>query len=239
MTVTTQEKSSVPGAFNRVATSYDFLTALNPGYQRHLRMSAKRLELAPRSRILDLCCGTGRSTLAIHQAYPDARITALDFSEGMLELAGRKSELVNVEWVLGDATDPASEGVSGPFDAIYMAYGIRNLPYPNRCLGNLLALLRPGAPLCVHEYSVADSRLSQVVWNAITLGVVIPSGRLFAGSSELFKYLRRSVLEFDGVAAFESRLQHAGFERVRTLPMDGWQRGIVHSFLAQRPRESV
>lgn len=236
MTVTPQGKSSVVSDFNRVARSYDLLTALNPGYKRHLRMSAKRLSLAPRAKILDLCCGTGISTLAIRETYPDARISALDFSSGMLEQAKQKNKLVGVEWVHGDATEPARFGVEGPFDAIYMAYGIRNLPDPDLCLANLRALLRPGGQLCVHEYSVADSRLSQMVWNAVTLGVVIPSGRLFAGSSDIFRYLRRSVLEFDGIGALESRLRNAGFEEVRTLPMDGWQRGIVHSFLAKRPQ---
>jgi ubiquinone/menaquinone biosynthesis C-methylase UbiE len=236
MTLTTDDKTEVPGEFNRVAKAYDFLTGLNPGYKRHLRKSAKRLSLASDARILELCCGTGISTQAIRKAYPKASICALDYSEGMLEKARQKTKLKNVEWVHGDATDPARFGVEGPFDAIYMAYGIRNVPDPNLCLQNLLSLLRPGGQLCVHEYSVADSLRSQLVWNAVTLSVVIPSGRVFAGSADIFKYLRRSVLEFDGVGAFESRLRAAGFADVHTLPMDGWQRGIVHSFLAQRPR---
>ena len=235
MTLSTENKTEVPGEFNRVAKAYDFLTGLNPGYKRHLRKSAKRLDLKPDARILELCCGTGISTQAIRKSYPKATICALDYSEGMLEKAREKNKLSNVEWVHGDATDPARFGVEGPFDAIYMAYGIRNVPDPDLCLQNLLELLRPGGQLCVHEYSVADSRRSQLVWNAVTLSVVIPSGRVFAGSADIFKYLRRSVLEFDGVDAFEDRLRDAGFEAVRTLPMDGWQRGIVHSFLAQRP----
>lgn len=236
MTLATSDKTFVPGEFDRVAKAYDFLTGLNPGYKRHLRKSARRLALGPDARILELCCGTGISTQAIRKAYPRATICALDYSEGMLKKARQKTKLENVEWVHGDATDPARFGVEGPFDAIYMAYGIRNVPDPDLCLQNLLQLLRPGGQLCVHEYSVADSLRSQIVWNAVTLSVVIPSGRIFAGSADIFKYLRRSVLEFDGIGAFESRLRDAGFADVHTLPMDGWQRGIVHSFLAQRPR---
>jgi len=235
MTLTTNDKTEVPGEFNRVAKAYDFLTGLNPGYKRHLRKSAKRLDLPPNARILELACGTGLSTQQIRKSYPKATICALDFSEGMLEKARQKTKLKNVEWVHGDATDPARFGVEGPFDAIYMAYGIRNIPDPDLCLRNLLKLLRPGGQLCVHEYSVADSKRSQLVWNAVTLSVVIPSGRVFAGSSEIFKYLRHSVLEFDGIKTFEARLRDAGYSAVRTLPMDGWQKGIVHSFMAQRP----
>ena len=82
---------------------------------------------------------------------------------------------------------------------------------------------------------MADSLRSRIVWNAVSLAVVIPSGLLFSGSSRIYRYLRRSVNEFDGVGAFERRLLRAGFADVRTEPMDGWQRGIVHSFLARRP----
>ena len=53
------QKRGVPSDFDVVAPTYDFLTTLNPGYHRHLRLSAARLSAAPRARILDLCCGTG------------------------------------------------------------------------------------------------------------------------------------------------------------------------------------
>ncbi|ACY14706.1 class I SAM-dependent methyltransferase [Haliangium ochraceum] len=233
--IATDDKQQVPGEFNRVARAYDLLTGLNPGYKRHLRMSAGRLELPPRARILELCCGTGLSTSAIRACYPEAEICALDFSEGMLERAKVKRALADVTFFHGDAQDPASYGVKGPFDAIFMAYGIRNVPDPDECLGNLRELLRPGGALCVHEYSVADSLRSKMLWNAVTLGIVIPSGRLLAGSGDLFRYLRRSVLAFDGVKAFEARLARAGFCDIRTRPLDGWQRGICHTFLAKSP----
>jgi ubiquinone/menaquinone biosynthesis methyltransferase len=234
--LSTGNKTQVPLEFNRVAKSYDWLTGLNPGYKRHLAMSAKRMDLADNARILDLCCGTGLSTAALKKTYPSASITALDFSAGMLERAKKKKNLAGVRFVHGDATDPGRFGIEGPFDAIYMAYGIRNIPKPDLCLANLRALLKPGGKLCIHEYSVADSAMSQLVWNAVTLWIVIPSGRVFAGRSDIFRYLRRSVLEFDGVQMFEERLRAAGFEEIRTLPMDGWQRGIVHTFLARAKR---
>jgi len=80
------------------------------------------------------------------------------------------------------------------------------------------------------------SAWSRLVWNAVSLGVVIPLGRLTVPRSDLHRYLRRSVLEFDGVRAFEERLRRAGFVDVRTEPLWGWSRGIVHSFLGRRPR---
>ena len=225
----------VPDAFNLVAGRYDLLTALNPGYRKHLRWSARRLGLKAGARALDLCCGTGLSTEALALEFPDAEIVGLDGSAGMLAIAREKSIAAEVQFVLGDAMEPEEAGIRGPFDGILMAYGIRNVADPDVCLTRLYRLLRPGGTICIHEYSVADSAWSRRVWNAVTVGVVIPSGKIFSGSARIYRYLRRSVNEFDGVGAFERRLSRAGFVEIRTEPMDGWQRGIVHSFLARRP----
>ncbi|MCB9568851.1 MAG: class I SAM-dependent methyltransferase [Myxococcales bacterium] len=230
------EKRRVPDAFDRVARRYDLLTGLNPGYRRHLRMSAERLHLAADAAILDLCCGTGLSTAALRRVYPRATITALDASPGMLEVAAKKPWASEVRWLCGDAMDPAAAGAVGPFDGILMAYGIRNVPDADACLARLLGLLAPGGAICFHEYSVRDSRWARTIWNLVAGGIIIPSGALTSPGSPIYRYLRRSVLDFDGVRAFEARLARAGFTDVHTEPMDGWQRGVVHSFLARRPR---
>lgn len=242
MQPTSERKREVPGDFDGAAESYDVLTGLNPGYHRHLRMSAERLALPRRGRglrVLDLCCGTGLSTEALRTVYPEATIVGLDASAGMLAIARAKPLLRGVELVLGDATDPAAAGVRGPFDAVLMAYGIRNVPDPDRCLRNLRALLAPGAPICFHEYSVKDSLSARAVWDAVCVGIIIPSGAIAGSGTRLYRYLRRSVHAFDGVRAFEARLSRAGFTQVRTEPMDGWQRGVVHSFLARRSVEAA
>jgi ubiquinone/menaquinone biosynthesis C-methylase UbiE len=231
----TNRKGEIPRDFTRVARGYDRLCALNPGYTRHLRLSAERLGLREGARILDLCCGTGLSTVALRRCYPRAEITGLDASPGMLSIARGKKELREVAWLEGDAMDPAAHHADGPYEGILMAYGIRNMIDPDVCLRRLYELLTPGGALCLHEYSVADSRWSRWVWQAVTATIVIPLGVVFTGTTSIFRYLRRTVLAFDGVAALEERLRQAGFTDVRTEPMDGWQRGVVHSFLARRP----
>ena len=232
-------KADVPNEFDRVARTYDFLTGLNPGYRRHLRMSARRLVMPPQGRALDLCCGTGASTVALLDEYPDADVTAADASAGMLDVARRRLPGGRVRLLRADAMDPRAYGIEGPFDGILMAYGIRNMPDPDACLAGLRELLRPGGRVCFHEYSVADSTWARFVWNAVSLGVIIPGGLLTSGTTRIYRYLRRSVLEFDGVRAFETRLRRAGFADVWTEPMDGWQRGVVHSFVARRPADEA
>ena len=132
-------KAGIFGAFNRVASRYDLLSGLNPGYHTHLRWSAERLEVQNEgggARILDLCCGTGLSTEPLVRLYPGAKITGLDKSEGMLEQARKKESLRSVEFLAGDGMDPAAGGAKGPIEAILMAYGIRNMTDPDPCLAN-------------------------------------------------------------------------------------------------------
>lgn len=230
-----ERKKRVPDDFDLVAKRYDLLTGLNPGYRKHLSWSAERMKLSPSVCILDLCCGTGLSTEALVSVYPGADVVGLDGSAGMLAVARDKPLLSRVRFVQGDAMEPRAAGVAGPFDGILMAYGIRNMSDADRCLRTVRGLLAPGGVVCFHEYSVKDSRKSRLVWNAVALGIIIPSGLVTSPKSDIYRYLRQSVLDFDGVHEFEARLERAGFVDVHTEEMDGWQRGIVHSFLARRP----
>ena len=230
------EKPRIGERFDEVAESYDLLCKLNPGYRRHLRWSARRLEAPRGARLLDLCCGTGLSTEALAEVYPDAHVVGLDVSAGMLERARERESTRTVHFHQGDAMDPRAAGIEGDFDGILMAYGLRNVPDPDLCLERLRALLKPGGTLCVHEYSVADSWLRRATWTAVSWSIVIPLAFVVQRSTRIFRYLWRSVLEFDGVEALRRRLQDAGFVDVEVLPLDGWQRGITHTFRARRPR---
>jgi ubiquinone/menaquinone biosynthesis C-methylase UbiE len=232
---TAAQKPRIAQSFDRVARRYDLLCALNPGYRAHLKKSALRLGPRAPGRVLDLCCGTGLSTAALLESWPQAEVVGMDASAGMLEYARRKPELARARFLQGDAMDPRASGLEGRFDGILMAYGIRNVPDPDTCLARLRELLAPGGVLCLHEYSVADSRKSRWVWNAVTCTIVIPLALLVTRSTSLFRYLRRSVNEFDGARALQDRLRRAGYAKVRSEPMDGWQRGVVHSFLGEAP----
>jgi ubiquinone/menaquinone biosynthesis C-methylase UbiE len=243
-----ERKREVPADFDIVAGTYDSLVQRNPGYVEHLQLSAERLDLPGKGeglRILDLCCGTGLSTAGILAAYPKATIVGLDASTGMLAAAEKKPAFIaspNVTFIHGDAMDPAAVLGDEPFDAILMAYGIRNMPDPDVCLDRLLPLLKPNAPICFHEYSVKDSPRAQGTWTTVCWGIIIPAGLVTSRHTRIYRYLWKSVMQFDGVKAFEARLKRHGFSQIRTMPVIGkarfdfWQDGVVHSFLARRPQ---
>lgn len=233
------DPADVPAAFDDGAPAYDTLVNSNPGYHAHLRISAQRMGLPNGGRglrLLDAGCGTGASTAALLHAAPHAEIIGVDGSAGMLEQARAKRWPDTVEFVHSRIEDLADAGVTGPFDGIFAAYLIRNLPDPDAQLREFCSLLRPGATLAVHEYSVRDSRLATVLWNAVCATIIIPSGRLRSGDASLYRYLRRSVNNFDGATRFRKRLADNGFTGVRSETMPGWQRDIVHTFLAEAPR---
>lgn len=222
-------REDVPGAFDRVAFAYDALVEKNPGYDEELRASARML--GPARRILDLGCGTGRSTRALRQAWPGAEIVGLDASEGMLSVA-RRSLPTTVRLVAGDATDPAAV-VKGPFDAIFGAYVLRNLASPDRALAAWRALLGPGGRLVVHDYALDGSQRARWRWHAVALGVVTPLGWLRTRDASLWRYLHRSVLAFDRRDELARRIERAGFRVEQVETSSGWAAGIVHRFGAR------
>jgi ubiquinone/menaquinone biosynthesis C-methylase UbiE len=229
----------VPAAFDAGAPAYDALVGANPGYHDHLRLSAARMRLPDAGRglrLLDAGCGTGASTAALLATAPRAEIIGVDGSAGMLTQAAAKKWPSSVRFVHSHIENLADAGVDGPFDGIFAAYLIRNLADADAQLSAFRRLLRPGGTLAVHEYSVRDSRLATAVWNAVCATVIIPAGRIRTGDAGLYRYLRRSVNQFDGAAAFQERLRHNGFTAVGRETMPGWQRNVVHTFLAEAPR---
>ncbi|AFM18996.1 methylase involved in ubiquinone/menaquinone biosynthesis [Mycolicibacterium chubuense NBB4] len=236
---TSGDAYDVPDAFDAGADSYDSLVGANPGYHKHLRLSAERMRLPDGGRglrLLDIGCGTGASTAALLHAAPHAEIVAADGSAGMLAQARAKRWPSSVTFVHSRVETLADAGVTGPFDGILAAYLIRNVDEPDAVLQSLRASLRPGGVLAAHEYSVRDSRAATAIWKLVSSTVIIPAGRLRTGDAALYRYLQRSVLEFDGVSGFRNRLRRNGFTDVSSMSMPGWQRNVVHTFTGRAPR---
>ncbi|PSL51656.1 ubiquinone/menaquinone biosynthesis C-methylase UbiE [Saccharothrix carnea] len=229
--------AEVPGSFDVAAKDYDLLVGLNPGYHRALRASARALGLPRRGaglRVLDLGCGTGASTAAVLDVAPDAEVVAVDASAGMLARARAKRWPDTVTFVRGRVEDL---DLRGPFDAVFAAYLVRNLHDPDAGLRVVRGLMKPGAPLVLHEYSVRDSVLRTAIWTAMCGLVVVPAGWLLTGDRALYTYLWRSVVRFDGASALRDRMRRNGFLAVRSRPAPGLQLGVVHTFTGRAPRQ--
>lgn len=236
--------------FDAGASRYDLLVGLNPGYHAALRASARALAHRVRPvagaalRILDLGCGSGASTAALVRALPAGSIVqGVDASAGMLEAAARKAWPATVRFgqaVCGDL-DVDALG-RGRWDGVHAAYLFRNVPPERRgaALGEAADLLVPGGWLVTQEYAVAGDPRATMVWEAVCRGIISPlAAALDPGNAELYRYLRRSVREFDSADGFCARLAGAGFTEVARRDVPGWQRGILHTFRAHKTRQEV
>lgn len=236
---------TVPSAFDRVARSYDLMVALSPGYHAQLRASARALvEALPatpgrRPRVVDLGCGSGASTAALVRALDeagvDAEVVGIDGSAGMLEQARGKTALARVDFRQADA-ERLTGAELGPVDGVLAAYLMRNVSSRDRLLGEVLDVLTDGGALVVHDYSVRESRVATWAWHLTCWLVVIPLGFVTAPGSPIYRYLWRSVLDFDGVQGLAWRLRAVGFTDVEHRSATGWQRGQVHTWRARKPR---
>jgi ubiquinone/menaquinone biosynthesis C-methylase UbiE len=223
--------------FDAAAARYDRLVGASPGYHRNLARSARRMQLPGSGaglHLLDLGCGTGASTLALLAAAPHARITAVDASAGMLAQAREANWPARVSFVHARAEELAAAGVQGPFDGIFAAYLVRNLPDPDPVLAGLRAALAPGAPLAIHDYTLDGRVRSRAIWTAVCWTVIIPAGKAVTGRAGLYRYLWRSVLRFDTVDALATRLRGHGLVAPQIATMPGWEHGIVHTVVARR-----
>ncbi|EFH28246.1 MULTISPECIES: methyltransferase domain-containing protein [Streptomyces] len=234
--MTVLRDADLAAAFDHAAHRYDTLVAANPGYHAHLRRSARRLGLPHPGtglRVLDLGCGTGASTAALARVLPDAEITAVDASAGMLDRAMAKPWRGRVRFVCAPAEALAEAGVEGPFDAVFAAYLFRNVADPDAVLDAVHDLLAPHGRLAVHEYTLSGRPLDRAVWSAVCRGLVLPVATAL-GDGDLYRHLWRSVVDFDTVDRFTDRVRTCGFDHVRALPLPGWQTGITHTLVARR-----
>ena len=230
-------------AFDRGASRYDLMVALNPGYHRELRRAASalvtRVGARPQLALLDLACGSGASTRALVDAAPaGTSVLGLDASAGMLEQARCKEWPGGVRFGQAVSGRMAVDAVgAAAFDGVQACYLFRNVPEPerDRAVAEVFELLRPGGWVCVQEYSVAGDARARLVWDAVSHLAIIPLGRVVGRTDDLYRYLWRSVVDFDPVGRFADRLTAAGFVGVAHRTAGGWQRGILHTFVAQKP----
>lgn len=234
-------KTSVPREFNRIAARYDLATGLSHGYQEDLERSAAFLGLQGHEQVLDLCCGTGKSSAAVLPYLTTGTLTCVDNSEEMLVEAGRKfTEEIKAGKVRLSLQDAMQlDFPENSFDAIFMAYGLRNMPDYGRHVEGLYRILKPGGKLVIHDYALADTWYARPMWTVLGYGFIVPFCTLLTGSSRIFTYLVQSVLKFLSPAEIQALLESKGFSQVSTHHHANWRRPILHSFRAVKPKLGV
>ena len=232
-----ENKNEVPFEFNRVAKRYDLATFLSQGYQNDLQRSVDLIELNGDELVLDLCCGTGKSTICCINNLKTGKVIGIDNSEEMLRVAENKYhkqfDRERLEFIQKDVMELDYEDNS--VDAIFMAYGIRNMPNYKKCLQNLFRILKPGGKVALHEYSLKKNFFSHLYWKVLGYGVVIPISTILSGSSTIFKYLVKSVDKFLPPQEFINLLEETGFVNVKKHNMPSWRKPILRTFSAAKP----
>ena len=208
------KKEQVRSMFDGIAARYDLLNhLLSMDIDRLWRRRAVRqaAAVAPR-RILDVATGTGDLAIALARAFPEAQVTGVDLSAGMLAAARGKiasrglSERIAL--AQGDAEHQAWE--DGTFDAVTVAFGVRNFGDPERGLRELARVLRPGGRLVVLEFSRPRNRLFRALFECYSRRVLPRIGGLVSRDRRAYEYLPASVAAFPPPAEFLAMLRGAG-----------------------------
>ncbi len=189
---------------------------------------------APGARVLDVCTGTGDVAIGLARRLPSARITGVDFSEPMLELGRlkvrRRGLEGRVELVRGDALRLPFE--DGGFDAVTVAFGLRNLTDRRLGIREMVRVLRPGGRLLVLELSPPPAgRLGRLY--AWYLGRWMPAlGGSISGSRPTYRWLFDSVMSFPRPREVAALMEEEGLEGVSFRPLTGgiaWLHGGVRA----------
>ena len=146
-----QRKAILKETFDAVSGGYD-CKALR-FFQSSAGHMARLLGLAGNEHVLDVACGTGNAAIAIAELMPSVRVTAVDFSPGMLDHARQKAaslDIRNVEFIEQDMQ--TLEFSKGLFDIAVCAFGIFFVEDMDRQLSHIVSTVRPGGRIMISNF---------------------------------------------------------------------------------------
>lgn len=183
--------------FDSIAPSYDLMNrAMTMGIDHLWRAKAVRMVASGQPReILDVATGTGDLAIRLARAAREARVKGIDLSEGMLEIGRRKvADAGLADRVSFEKADClALPYPDASFDAVTVAYGVRNFEHLDRGYAEMARVLRPGGTLCVIELSTPRGRLTRPLYDLYTLKVIPTLGRLVTSDKSAYTYLPASI----------------------------------------------
>jgi len=221
--------------FDRIAARYDLLNKLiSFGLDKRWRRKLVELLQHPvaaapaTAEILDVATGTADVALAVARAFPEARLTGLDPSAGMLEVGRQKVTAAGLDdrvtLVQGDAQQMPFD--DDRFAAACISFGIRNVPDRARGLAEMARVVRPGGRVVILELGEPRGGIAAPFARLHVHAVVPMLGALLSGAEE-YRYLRRSVAAFPPPEQFSAMMHDAGLRDVRVARMSF---GAAHLF---------
>lgn len=233
-----EKSNQVEAMFDGIAPTYDFLNhAFSLGIDRGWRRKAVEVlgRFSPRE-VLDVATGTGDFAILISRLLSPQKIVGIDISEGMMKVASEKVSHLTKEqcpseilFKKGDCTNLSFPDSS--FDAVTVAYGVRNFQDLDAGLKEMLRVLRPGGHLLIVELaSPPHFPMRQLFW--LYSHVVMPFvGWLVSRDKRAYSYLPATMEAFPQGEVMEGILQENGFRNVE------WRRftfDICTMYLAEK-----
>ena len=212
----TEEKSGyLEQKFDEIAQKYDqFNDLITFGMHRHWKkFVVRQTGLCPEEHCLDLCCGTGDITREVLRQHPSCKVTGLDFSQEMLNIAKSKSSKNSgIQYLLGDAMEIPFPDAN--FDAVTIGYGLRNVPNLSGCLREILRVLKPGGVLVSLDVGKVRLPVIAELNNFYIFRIVPLIGNWLMPDQEMFQYLPYSSLEYPNQELLKGLMFEAGFQQV-------------------------
>ncbi len=207
--------------FNRIAPRYDLLNrVLSFGIDRIWRRRLVRLvRKKAAATVLDVATGTGDLALALAATLrKPLTVYGLDISSGMLELARKKVDKKGLQDLIvlkeGDSEDlPFDDNY---FDAVTVAFGVRNFGDLAKGLAEMRRVLKPGASLYVLEFSKPSVFPVKQLYGFYFSHILPWWGGVISKDKAAYSYLPASVMDFPEGAAFEAELRRAGLNPTRS-----------------------
>ena len=224
------KQAMVDDVFHSVARRYDLMNDLmSGGLHRGWKEALVTAVNPPKSdasfNVLDLAGGTGDVAFRIaERAGPGTRVTVADINAEMLAVGRERMSKAKHDIEFVEANAEALPLPNRSFDAVTIAFGIRNVPRIDVALSEIHRVLRIGGHFLCLEFSSVDLPGLDRLYDAYSFNVIPALGRAVTGDAESYRYLVESIRKFPRPEKFADMIRAAGFRRVSHQSMTG---GVV------------